>query len=302
MKTLMLGAMSIEAGMNDVCIAGGFESMSNIPYYLPKGRKGYGYGHGQIEDGIVKDGLWDSFDNHHMGACAEHAAAEMGFSREDQDAFALESYRRANAAIQEGLFVPEIVPVSIPQRKGDALLIDTDQEPGNLNASKVAGLRPAFKKDGTVTAANASSLNDGAAAFVVTSDLFAQDRGLPPMARILGYADAEQAPLWFTTAPSLAVPLALKRAGLEAMDVDYWELNEAFSVVSLANNQLLGLDPEKVNVNGGAVALGHPIGASGARIIVTLLHVLKQRDARIGVAAICNGGGGASCIVVERLD
>lgn len=300
MKTLMLGAQSIQADYNNVVLAGGFESMSNIPYYLPKGRKGYGFGHGQVEDGMIKDGLWDALDDHHMGNCAEHCAAEMGFSREDQDAFALESYRRANEAAAAGLFDAEITPVTIPQRRGDPKLITKDQEPGNLNPSKVPSLRPAFRKDGTVTAANASSINDGAAAFVVASEAFASERGLKPIARILGYGDAEQAPIWFTTAPAKACELALKNAGIAASDVDYWELNEAFSVVGLANNKLLNLDSSIVNVNGGSVALGHPIGASGARIVVTLLHILQQKDASIGVAGICNGGGGASAIVVER--
>jgi len=301
MKSLMLGAQSVQAGANDLVLAGGFESMSNIPFYLPKARNGYGYGHGQVLDGVIKDGLWDAFDDQHMGSCAEHCASKMGFSREDQDNFALESYRRANAAIAAGLFKDEIASVEIKQRKGDPIIFDTDEEPGNLKPSKVPGLRPAFKKDGTVTAANASSLNDGAAAFVVSSGGYAADRGLKPIARVIGYGDAEHAPIWFTTAPALAVPVALRNAGIEASDVDLWELNEAFSVVSLANNQLLGLDPAYVNVNGGSVAIGHPIGASGARIIVTLLHALRQQDKTIGVAAICNGGGGASAIVVERL-
>lgn len=301
MKSIYLGAQTIMAGTNDVIVAGGFESMSNIPFYLPKARTGYGYGHGQVQDGVVKDGLWDAFDDRHMGSCAEVCAEKYGFTREDQDNFALESYRRANASIEAGLFDAEIAKVEIKQRKGDPKVISQDEEPGKVNPAKVGSLRPAFKKDGTVTAANASSLNDGAAAMIVAGEGWAQDRSLSPMARIIGFGDAAQEPVWFTTAPALAVPVALKNAGITMADVDLWELNEAFSVVGLANNKLLDLDPATVNVNGGSVAIGHPIGASGARIVTTLLHALQQKDKTIGVAAICNGGGGASCIVVERL-
>lgn len=301
MKTVMLAAQSIMTHQSNVVVAGGFESMSNIPYYLPKGRGGFGFGHAQAIDGIIHDGLWDVYGNMHMGSCAEVCAEEYGFSRADQDAYALESYRRATAAIEAGLFIDEITPVTIPQRKGDPKVVSQDEEPGKLAASKVPSLRTAFKKDGTITAANASSLNDGACAIVVSSEDHANSINAKPIARIIGFADAEAEPLWFTTAPAKAIPIALKHAGLSVSDVDYWELNEAFSVVSLANNKLLNLDVNKVNVNGGAVALGHPIGCSGARIITTLLSVLKQRNATIGVAAICNGGGGASAIVVERL-
>lgn len=301
MKSIYLGAQTVMAGTNNVIVSGGFESMSNIPFYLPKGRTGYGYGHGQVLDGVVKDGLWDAFDDQHMGSCAEKCAEHYGFTREQQDAFALESYRRANAATEAGLFKAEIAPVEIKQRKGDPKMVSVDEEPGKLRPDKVAGLRPAFKKDGTVTAANASSLNDGGAALVVAGESWSADRSLTPMARIIGFGDAAHEPIWFTTAPSLAIPVALARAGITAADVDLWELNEAFSVVGLVNNQLLGLDPAKVNVNGGAVGIGHPIGASGARIVITLLHALIQQDKTIGVAGICNGGGGASAIVVERL-
>lgn len=293
MKTIIMGAQSILTNTNNVVMTGGFESMSNIPYYLAKARTGYGYGHGELLDGVLKDGLWDAFDDQHMGSCAEVCAKKYGFTREQQDDFAIESYRRANLAIKEGLFKAEMI--AMPE-------LDYDERPGSLKLDKVRTLKPAFQKEGgTVTAANASSLNDGAAALVLASGAWAEGRGLKPMARVIGWGDAQQAPVWFTTAPALAVPIALRRAGLEVKDVDYWEINEAFSAVALANNHLLKLDPAKVNVNGGAVALGHPIGSSGARIVVTLLHVLQQRKARIGVAAICNGGGGASCVVVENL-
>lgn len=301
MKTLMLASTSISAGQISCAVAGGFESMSNIPHYLPKARNGYGYGHGEVQDGLIKDGLWDAFDDHHMGVCAEACATEFSITREEQDRFALESYRRAAAASDGGLFKEEIVPVSVPQRRGDPRVVDVDEEFSSVRPDKVPQLRPAFARDGTVTAANASSLNDGAAAFIVASSQFAEDNNLKPLARILGYADAAQEPLKFTTAPSLAIPKAIANAGLNASDIDYYEINQAFSVVSLANLKLLDLDEGIVDVNGGAVALGHPIGCSGARIVVTLLNVLKQRDGRYGVAGICNGGGGASAIVIERL-
>lgn len=301
MKSIYLGAQTIMAGTNNVIVAGGFESMSNIPYYLPKVRTGLGLGHGEVVDGMVKDGLWDAFDNQHMGSCAEVCAEKYSFTREQQDAFAVESYRRAVASQKAGLFDAEICPVEIKGRKGTTV-VSQDEEPGRLQADKVGSVRAAFKKDGTVTAVNASSLNDGAVGVVVANEQWAMDKNLKPMARIIGFGDAAHEPVWFTTAPSLAVPIALKRAGLNIADVDLWELNEAFSVVGLANNHLLELDASKVNINGGAVALGHPIGASGARIVTTLLHALQQQNKTIGVAAICNGGGGASCIVVERLN
>lgn len=301
MKSLMLASTSIAAGQISCAVTGGFESMSNIPHYLPNARNGYGYGHGEVQDGLIKDGLWDAFDDHHMGTCAEACAEEFGITREEQDRFALESYSRAATASNEGLFKEEIVPVSLPQRRGDPRIFDVDEEFSNVRVDKVPKLRPAFKRDGTVTAANASSLNDGAASIVVASPQFAEDNQLKPLARVLGFADAAQEPLKFPTAPSLALPKAIANAGLQSSDIDYYELNQAFSVVGLANIRLLDLDEKIVDVNGGAVALGHPIGCSGARIVVTLLNVLKQRDGRYGAAAICNGGGGASAIVIERL-
>src|SRR5215217_3174022 len=298
-KAIMLAAQSIALGHNEIILAGGMESMSNVPYYLDKARTGYRLGHGQLTDGLVKDGLWDVYNDYHMGSAAELCAAECGISREDQDAFAISSYQRAQAAQNEGKFTGEIVPVEIKDRKGDVTLVDKDEEPFAVKFDKIAGLKPVFKKEGTVTAANASTLNDGAAALVLMSAGKAKELGLKPLARILAYADAQQAPEWFTTAPSKAIPLALQRAGKTVADVDYFEINEAFSVVSLANNKELGLNADQVNVNGGAVSLGHPLGASGARIVVTLLSVLAQNDGKIGVAGICNGGGGASAIVIE---
>jgi acetyl-CoA C-acetyltransferase len=298
-KAIMLAAQSIALGQNDIVVAGGMESMSNVPYYLDKARNGYRLGHGQITDGLVKDGLWDVYNDYHMGSAAELCAAECHISREEQDAFAIESYHRAQAAQKAGKFATEITPVEIKDKKGNTTLVDTDEEPNAVNFDKIPGLKPVFKKDGTVTAANASTLNDGAAALVLMSKQKADELGIKPIAKILAYADAQQAPEWFTTAPSKAIPLALKRAGLTTGDIDRFEINEAFSVVSLANNQILKLDAGKVNVNGGAVAMGHPLGASGARIVVTLLNVLKQNGGKLGVAGTCNGGGGASAIVVE---
>jgi acetyl-CoA C-acetyltransferase len=282
-------------------VAGGMESMSNVPYYLDKARNGYRLGHGQLTDGLVKDGLWDVYNDYHMGSAAELCAAECGISREEQDAYAISSYKRTHAAQQEGKFDGEIFAVEVKDRKGDVTLVSKDEDPAAVKFDKIPGLKPVFKKDGTVTAANASALNDGAAALVLMSMEKAVALGLKPLAKILAYADAQQAPEWFTTAPSKAIPLALKKAGLDINKVDFFEINEAFSVVSLANNQEMGLAAEKVNVNGGAVALGHPLGASGARIVVTLLSVLAQNNGKIGVAGICNGGGGASAIVIERL-
>jgi acetyl-CoA C-acetyltransferase len=301
MKAIMLAAQSIALGELDIIVAGGMESMSNVPYYLDKARNGYRLGHGQLTDGLVKDGLWDVYNDYHMGSAAELCASECGFSREEQDAFAISSYKKSQSAQQEGRFTSEIVAVEIKDRKGDISLIDKDEEPFAVKFEKIAGLKPVFQKDGTVTAANASTLNDGAAALVLMSADKARELGLKPLAKILAYADAQQAPEWFTTAPSKAIPLALQRAGKALEEVDYFEINEAFSVVSLANNKELGLNEEIVNINGGAVSLGHPLGASGARIVVTLLSVLLQNDAKLGVAGICNGGGGASAIVLERL-
>jgi acetyl-CoA C-acetyltransferase len=300
-KAIMLAAQSIALGQNDVVVAGGMESMSNVPYYLDKARTGYRLGHGQLTDGLLKDGLWDVYNDYHMGSAAELCASECNISREEQDAFAISSYKRAQAAQTAGKFTPEIVAVEVKDRKGEITLIDKDEEPFAVKFDKIPGLKPVFKKDGTVTAANASTLNDGAAALVLMSADKAKELGLKPLARILAYADAQQAPEWFTTAPSKAIPLALQRAEKTISDVDFFEINEAFSVVSLANNKELGLTEDKVNVNGGAVALGHPLGASGARIMVTLISVLAQNHGKIGVAGICNGGGGASAIVIENL-
>lgn len=301
-KAIMLAAQSIALGENDIVIAGGMESMSNVPYYLDKARNGYRLGHGQIIDGLVKDGLWDVYNDYHMGSAAELCAESCGISREEQDAFAISSYKRSQTAQTEGKFDAEIIALEVKDRKGDITLVDKDEEPFTVKFDKIAGLKPVFKKDGTVTAANASTLNDGAAALVLMSADKAKEMGLKPLARILSFADAQLAPEWFTTAPSKAIPLALKRAGKALTDVDYFEINEAFSVVSLANNKELNLDNEKVNINGGAVSLGHPLGASGARIIVTLISVLSQNKGKIGVAGICNGGGGASAMVIENLN
>lgn len=300
-KAIMLGAQSIALGEVEIIVAGGMESMSNVPYYLDKARNGYRLGHGQLTDGLLKDGLWDVYNDYHMGSAAELCASECGFSREEQDAFAISSYKKSQSAIQEGRFLNEIVSVEIQDRKGDVTLIDQDEEPFAVKFEKIPGLKPVFKKDGTITAANASTLNDGAAALVLMSADKAKELGLKPLARILAYADAQQAPEWFTTAPSKAIPLALYRAGKQLSDVDFFEINEAFSVVSLANNKEMALDAEKVNINGGAVSMGHPLGASGARIVVTLLSVLSQNSGKIGVAGICNGGGGASALVIENL-
>jgi acetyl-CoA C-acetyltransferase len=301
MKAVMLAAQSIALGQNDIVVAGGMESMSNVPYYLDKARNGYRLGHGQITDGLVKDGLWDVYNDYHMGSAAELCAADCNITREQQDTFAIASYKRSQQAIADGKFTDEITPVEIIDRKGDITLFGTDEEPAAVKFDKIPSLKPVFKKDGTVTAANASSLNDGAAALVLMSADKAKELGIKPLARVIAYADAQQAPEWFTTAPSKAIPLALHRANLSADQIDAFEINEAFSVVALANNQLLKLDPAKVNINGGAVSLGHPLGASGARIMVTLLHVLQQNKGKYGVAGICNGGGGASAIVIENL-
>jgi acetyl-CoA C-acetyltransferase len=301
MKSLMLAAQSIMSGANEVVVAGGMESMSNVPYYLDKARNGYRLGHGQLTDGLVKDGLWDVYKNYHMGSAAELCSRENNISREAQDTYAIESYRRSADASNSGKFKTEIVPVSIPQRKGEPLIIDTDEEFNNVKLDKIPSLNPVFEKEGTVTAANASTLNDGAAALILMSASKAAALGLKPIAKIKGFADAQQAPEYFTTAPAKAIPAAIAKAGLTASDIDFYEINEAFSVVALANNQILGLDGDKVNVNGGAVSLGHPLGASGARIIVTLISVLHQNNARYGVAGICNGGGGASAVVIEKM-
>lgn len=299
-KAIMLAAQSIALGQNDIVVAGGMESMSNVPYYLDKARTGYRLGHGQLTDGLVKDGLWDVYNDYHMGSAAELCAATCEISREAQDNFAINSYTRAQAAQTAGKFDQEIIPITIVDKKGNETIISKDDEPFAVNFDKIPGLKPVFKKDGTVTAANASTLNDGAAALVLMSADKAAELGLQPLARILSYADAQQAPEWFTTAPAKAIPLALARAKKNITEVDFFEINEAFSVVSLANNQALGLSAAQVNINGGAVALGHPLGASGARIVVSLVSVLQQNNGKIGVAGICNGGGGASALVIEN--
>lgn len=301
MKAIMLAVQSIALGQNDIVVAGGMESMSNVPYYLDKARNGYRLGNGQIIDGLVKDGLWDVYNDYHMGSAAELCAVDCNISREDQDAFAIESYNRAQKAQAAGKFKDEITPVELKDKKGDVTMFTDDEEPKAVKFDKIPSLKPVFKKDGTVTAANASTLNDGAAALVLMSREKADKLGIKPLARIVSYADAQQAPEWFTTAPSKAIPLALHKAGLSSDQIDFFEINEAFSVVAIANNQLLKLDPAKVNVNGGAVSLGHPLGASGARIIVTLINVLQQNQGKFGAAGICNGGGGASAMVIENL-
>jgi len=301
MKAIMLAAQSISAGQNDIVVAGGMESMSNVPYYLDKARNGYRLGNGQIIDGLIKDGLWDVYNDYHMGSAAELCATECHISREDQDAYAIESYKRAQQSQADGKFKAEITPVELKDKKGEVTLFEEDEEPKAVKFDKIPGLKPVFKKDGTVTAANASTLNDGAAALVLMSKEKAEELGIKPLARIISQADAQKAPEWFTTAPSKAIPLALQRANLSSDQIDYFEINEAFSVVSIANNRELNLDPAKVNVNGGAVSIGHPLGSSGARIIVTLVHVLQQNKGKFGAAGICNGGGGASAMVIENL-
>ena len=301
MKAIMFAAQSIANGDNEIVIAGGMENMSAVPYYLDKARSGYKLGNGVLIDGLVKDGLWDVYNDQHMGSCAELCATEYKISRADQDAFAIDSYKRAAQAWKNGLFKEEVVPVSIPQRGKDPLIISEDEEYLKVDFNKIPGLKPVFQKDGTITAANASTLNDGAAALVIMSKEKASSLGLKPLARILSFADAQQAPEWFTTTPSKALPKAVEKAGLKMSDLEYIEINEAFSAVAIANNIEMKLDPARVNVNGGAVALGHPLGCSGARIIVTLINVLRQNKARIGGAGICNGGGGASAMVIECL-
>ncbi len=301
MKAIAQAAQSIMLGDADIVVAGGMESMSNVPFYVDSVRWGNKYGNTSLVDGLAKDGLTDVYDGKAMGNAAELCAKVCGISREDQDAFAIESYKRSQAAIAAGKFDSEIVPVEIPQRKGDPVVFAKDEEPFNVKFDKIPSLNPAFIKDGTVTAANASTMNDGAAALLLMSKEKADELGLKPIARILSYADAEQAPEWFTTTPSLAVPKAVAKAGLQMKDISYWELNEAFAVVGIENSKRMKLDPAKVNVHGGAVSLGHPLGCSGARIIVTLINVLRQNNAKYGAAGICNGGGGASAMVIENI-
>lgn len=297
MKAVMLAAQSIALGDQEIVLAGGMESMSNAPFYLPNARFGYKYGNAELIDAVVRDGLQDPYDKSMMGMAGEHCAKEKKITREDQDDFAIESYERAKKAD----FSAEIVPVSIPQRKGEPLIINQDEEPGRANYEKLKTLRPAFKKDGTITAANASKLNDGAAAVILMSGKKVKELGITPIAKISSWADAAQEPIWFTTSPSKAMPKAINKAGLTIADIDYFEINEAFSCVTIVNQKELDLDPSKVDVLGGAVSLGHPIGCSGARIIVTLINVLHQNNGNYGCAGICNGGGGASAMVIERV-
>jgi acetyl-CoA C-acetyltransferase len=301
MKAVMIGAQSIMLGQNDVVVAGGMESMSNIPYYLLKARTGYKFGNGELIDGLQFDGLTDVYNHCAMGVCADNTAKEMNISRHDQDAYAIESYKRSAAAWASGKFNDEITGVPITDRKGVTTLVSEDEEYKNVNFDKIAGLKAVFTKEGTVTAANASTLNDGASALVLMSKEKAEELALRPLAKIKGFADAAQDPMWFTTTPSIAIPQAILNAGVDKSDIAYYEINEAFSAVALANASNLNLDLTRVNVNGGAVALGHPLGSSGSRIITTLVNVLKQNKATLGVAGICNGGGGASAIVIENM-
>ncbi|MGB1040609.1 MAG: acetyl-CoA C-acyltransferase [Flavobacteriales bacterium] len=300
MKAISLAAQSILAGDNDIVVAGGMENMSSVPHYM-NGRNGQKLGDIKMKDGLVLDGLTDVYNDYHMGNAAELCAKECNISREAQDEFAIESYRRSAEAWKNGKFNDEIVSVEVPQRRGEPIVISEDEEYKNVKLEKIPNLRPVFQKEGSVTAANASTLNDGASALIICSKEKAEELGIKPIAKIVSYADASQEPEWFTTAPSKALPIALKKANLSTEDVDYWELNQAFSVVGLANIQKLGLNPENVDVNGGAVSLGHPLGNSGSRIIVTLINVLKQNNGKIGAAGICNGGGGASAMVIENL-
>lgn len=299
MKAIMIACDQIRLGDADIIVAGGMESMSNVPYYLPKQRFGSKYGHVQTEDGILKDGLWDVYNNYAMGNAAELCAKECNISREEQDSYATLSYKRALESHEEGYFDDELIKMNVKDRRGNVTEVTRDEELDRVNFDKIPTLRPVFDKEGSVTAANASSINDGAAAVLLMSEEKAAELGLTPLARIISHASAAKAPEWFTTAPSDAIPIALKKAGVSKDDIDLFEINEAFSVVALANNEILELDPEKVNIRGGAVSIGHPIGCSGARIVVTLIHALKQTKGKLGCAGICNGGGGASALVLE---
>ena len=301
MKSIILAAQTIKAGDNDIVIAGGMENMSSVPHYFAMGRNGQKLGDMKLIDGLVTDGLTDVYNKVHMGNCAEICAKDMNFTREQQDEFAIESYNRSTKSWEEGRFSDEIVPVSVPQRRGDDVVVSEDEEYKNVRMDKIPTLRSVFDKEGTITAANASTLNDGASAVVLMSADKAKELGITPLAKIVSYADAAQEAEWFTTAPAKALPIALNKANIGIDDVDYFELNEAFSVVGLANMEILGLTSDKVNVNGGAVSLGHPLGSSGSRIIVTLINVLKQNNAKVGAAGICNGGGGASSMVIELI-
>lgn len=300
-KSVMMAAQAIMTGQQDIIVAGGMESMSNIPYYVPKARWGSKYGNTTMIDGLAHDGLTDAYNGKAMGICADATATKFNISREEQDAYAISSYERAAKTTADGLFSAEIVPVAVPQRRGDALIITEDEEFKRVKFEKIPQLRAAFSKDGTVTAANASTINDGASAIVLVSKRKMEELGLKPMAKIVAFADAAQAPEWFTTAPTLAAPKALKLAGMEMKDVDYFEVNEAFAVVSMAFGEVMNVERKKMNVFGGAVAIGHPLGASGARILTTLNNVLHQKDASVGMATICNGGGGASALIIERV-
>ena len=302
MKSIMIAAQSIKCGDNDIVVAGGMENMSSVPHYFDKGRIGQKLGDMKLIDGLIKDGLTDVYNRVHMGVCAEKCATEMNFTREEQDAFAIESYKRSENSWATGKFNEEVVSVEVPQRRGDDIIITEDEEYKNVKLEKIPALHPVFDKEGTVTAANASTLNDGASALVIMSAEKAAELNLAPIAKIVSYADAAHEAEWFTTAPAKALPIALSKAGLVTTDIDYFELNEAFSVVGLANIKILGLDSSKVNINGGAVSIGHPLGSSGSRIIVTLINVLKQNGGKIGAAGICNGGGGASAMVIELLN
>ncbi|WP_103665309.1 acetyl-CoA C-acyltransferase [Gracilimonas amylolytica] len=301
MKSVMIAADQIRLGEADIIVAGGMESMSNVPYYLPKERFGAKYGHSKVEDGIVKDGLWDVYNDYLMGNAGDLCGRECNISREQQDEYAITSYKRAIEATEKGYFKDEMITMKVKDRKGNVTEVDKDEELGKVRFEKIPQLRPVFDKEGTVTAANASSINDGAAALLVMSADKAKELGLKPLAKILSSASAAKAPEWFTTAPADAIPIALKKAGLTKNEIDLFEINEAFSVVALANNQILELDPEKVNIHGGAVSIGHPLGCSGARILVTLIHALKRTKGKYGCAGICNGGGGASSMVIEML-
>lgn len=301
MKSVMLASQSIMLGHADVIVAGGMESMSNIPYYLPKARWGMKFGAGEVLDGLQRDGLLDAYSHQAMGVCADATATKFGISREEQDRYAIQSYTRASNATKEGKFSNEIAPVPIPQKKGDAILMTEDEEYKNVMFDKIPSLRPAFTKEGTVTAANASTINDGAAALIIAGENFVKANGLSPLAEVVAFADAEHEPEWFTTAPTIAAPLALKRAGMKTSDIDFYEVNEAFAVVTMAFNKELNIKEDIVNVNGGAVALGHPLGASGARIITTLANVLDQNNKETGLATLCNGGGGASAIIIRKV-
>jgi acetyl-CoA C-acetyltransferase len=301
MKSVMLGAQSIMLGAVDIVMAGGMESMSNIPYYLPRVRWGMKYGGGELVDGLEKDGLRDAYDQGAMGIFADRTAEKYSVSREEQDAFAIQSYKRAAEATDKGYFKNEIIPVEVPQRKKDPLLVDQDEEYKKVMFEKISKLRPAFSKDGTVTAANASTINDGASALIVASEKAIKEFGLTPIAEIVSFADAAHEPQWFTTAPILAAPKAIHAAGLKAQDVDLYEVNEAFSVVPIVFNKEMGIKDDKVNIHGGGVSLGHPLGASGARILTTLIHALDKEEKEMGCATLCNGGGGASAIVVKKL-